>query len=63
MVRSQRIRAGLSLAELEERSGVKVRQLYRIESGEVTRPRMATLRALALALDVEIEQLLPQEAA
>ena len=49
--------AGLSLYELERRSGVNRAKLQRLESGEIRQPTMATLSKLATALGVEPEDL------
>lgn len=49
--------AGLSLYELERRSGVNRAKLQRIESGEIRHPTMPTLTKLAAAHDIEPEDL------
>lgn len=51
-----RKRKGLTQEELAEQSGVTVRTIQRIETGE-TSPRMFTIKALAAALDLSYEDL------
>ena len=43
---------GLPLSEVSDLSGVPTRTLLRIRAGEVARPRIATIAALARALNV-----------
>src|SRR4051812_46767279 len=51
IVREWRIGAGLSLRRLAKTSGVSLAQLSRIESGQVTRPSIEALWALAPAIN------------
>lgn len=44
---------GLTQEELAERSGLSIRTISDIERGCVLRPRVATLRLLASALDMD----------
>lgn len=55
--RTSRIKAGLSIAELSERSTVTVETIYRIEAGK-HQPRMATARRVAAAVGVDVSDLL-----
>lgn len=50
--------AGLSRRELSDRSGVSLRTIYRIEYGDVTSAKLATVRALATALTVAPEAIM-----
>lgn len=59
--RSLRLRAGLSVDELAQRTGVNRATLYRIESGR--RPHMKTARALADALGITVAEFLGEEVA
>lgn len=45
--------AGMTQQELEEKSGVSVRTITRIESGEIQVPRATTLKQLCDALEAE----------
>jgi transcriptional regulator with XRE-family HTH domain len=47
---------GLSLLDVSERSGVTVAQLSRVERG-LSKPRPSTLRKIAQALNVNVEEL------
>ncbi|RYY66518.1 MAG: XRE family transcriptional regulator [Chitinophagaceae bacterium] len=58
VLQDHRKRKGLTQEELAERSGVTVRTIQRIEGGE-TVPRAYTLKAIAGALDLAPEALLP----
>lgn len=49
---------GITQEALSEISGLNVRTIQRIESGEVD-PRLYTLKSIADALDVNLEELLP----
>ena len=51
---------GYSQEELAHKTQVTVRTIQRIEKGEVT-PHLQTIKLLAVALEVEIEELLPLE--
>ncbi len=59
--KTRRITAGLSIAELAERSGISIRAIADIEAGRVRRPQMATVRRIAEALDVAVTDLLVEE--
>jgi transcriptional regulator with XRE-family HTH domain len=48
---------GYSLYELERRSGINRPKLMRMESGEIRQPTPETLNKLAVALDVDPEEL------
>jgi transcriptional regulator with XRE-family HTH domain len=50
MLRDSRLRAALTQEELAERAGISVRAVGKLESGETSRPRPATVRMLADAL-------------
>ncbi|MBL1119781.1 helix-turn-helix transcriptional regulator [Streptomyces sp. 110] len=54
----QRLRnqAGITQEELERRSGVGVRTIRGLETGERTNPRMATVQRLADALALRAEE-------
>ena len=56
-IREQRVRTGLSLVELAQRSSVETDILARIESG-VHSPRLDTLSDIAHALGLTLEDLL-----
>ena len=51
-----RQQAGLTLYELEQRSGINRPKLLRIEKGEIRQPTIETLNKLADALDVDPEE-------
>ena len=51
-----RQQAGLTLYELEQRSGINRPKLLRIEKGEIRQPTVETLNKLAIALDVDPEE-------
>lgn len=59
--RAYRLRAGLTVAELAERSGVDKATLHRIERGDHTKPHMRTLIAVADVLGVTPADLLAEE--
>ncbi len=50
---------GITQETLSEATGLNVRTIQRIESGEVD-PRLYTLKSIADALDVNLEELLPE---
>src|SRR5688572_12901741 len=50
---------GMTQETLSEMCGLNVRTIQRIESGEVD-PRLYTLKSIADALDVNLEELLPE---
>jgi tetratricopeptide (TPR) repeat protein/transcriptional regulator with XRE-family HTH domain len=52
LVRAWRERALLTQEQLAERSGMSVRSIRRLESGEAARPRSSSLELLAAALDL-----------
>ncbi len=56
IIKELRILKGLTQEELAEQTGLSVRTIQRIESGEVD-PRTYTLTALAQALEVDLEVL------
>ena len=56
-LRGLRKRAGLSQRELAARAGIDFTYLSKIENGRVDPPGEATLRALAVALGAETEDL------
>lgn len=56
-LRTLRILAGLTRAELADKAGVSRMSIYRTETGK-TAPRLGTVRALAQALGVPVTQLL-----
>jgi len=56
----QRKRKGYTQEELSERTAVTVRTIQRIEKGEVN-PHLQTVKMLAMALDINIEDLMPLE--
>jgi transcriptional regulator with XRE-family HTH domain len=57
-LRGARRRAALTQTELAEKAGVGVATIARIETGEITEPRVSTLRKLADALGVTPADLL-----
>ena len=59
-LKRQRIRKALTQEELAQRAGLTTASVARIERNE-TEPRMSTLRKLAMALDVEPAELVPEE--
>lgn len=52
-----RLDADLELELLSERSGVPVRTIRHLETGQVRRPQLKTLRPLARALDCKVSAL------
>lgn len=56
-VKTFRLRAGLTLAQLGERSGVPVSTLHDIEQG--AEPRVLTAIYIARALGIRVESLWP----
>jgi transcriptional regulator with XRE-family HTH domain len=57
-LREERRRAALTQGELAEKAGVGINTVVRIETGEITEPRVSTLRKLAQALGVQPRDLL-----
>ena len=57
-LKEERRRAALTQGELAERAGVGINTIVRIETGEISEPRISTLRKLANALGVEARDLL-----
>ena len=63
-VRRARLRAGMSVASLAKAAGISDQTVYEIEKdGRKRGPRIETVAAIADALGVEIEALIPEEAA
>ena len=58
MVKMLREQAKLHPQVIADRSGLSLRTLYNIEHGRTPNPRLATIAALAQALDIKIEQLI-----
>lgn len=58
LVRTAREQRGISLRELARRSGISAGQISRIESGDVQRPSIGTLEAIADAFGRPLEPLL-----
>ena len=61
MLRYWREEADLSQIELGKRAGISHTQISRIETGESESPRTSTLKALASALDKDLEDLVIRE--
>jgi transcriptional regulator with XRE-family HTH domain len=57
-LREERRRAALTQGELADKAGVGITTIVRIEKGEITEPRVSTLRKLAQALGLEARDLL-----
>ncbi len=57
-LREKRRRAALTQGELAEKAGIGINTIVRIETGEITEPRVSTLRKLADALGIEPRDLL-----
>jgi transcriptional regulator with XRE-family HTH domain len=57
-----RMEAGLSQDELANKAGVSQGAIAMIERGRRTRPYPSTLKKLAIALEVQIKDLLPSVA-
>jgi transcriptional regulator with XRE-family HTH domain len=57
-LKETRRRAALTQGELADKAGVSITTIVRIETGEITEPRVSTLRKLARALDVTPAELL-----
>ena len=54
--RAARLKSGLSVAELSERSGVCIVVIHTIENGKKTTPYLSTVIALAHALGVTVDE-------
>lgn len=50
-LRAERVRQGLSLTDVSERTGIDRATLSKLETGKVPNPTVGTLRALARALN------------
>ena len=57
-LKEERRRAGLTQGELADKSGVGITTIVRIERGQITEPRVTTLRKLADTLDISTRDLL-----
>ena len=57
LIRAERRRAGLSLRGLAERCGVHYSALNKIELGQVASPDPTKLRAIAIALRIDVQDL------
>ncbi len=57
-LRDERRRAGLTQGELADKARVGINTVVRIETGEITEPRVSSLRKLASALGLEVRDLL-----
>lgn len=57
-VRKARKKAGLSQDKLAREAGVAYNTVVKIESGENKNPTIATLRSIAKALDVSVDDLI-----
>lgn len=62
-IRSERVRRFLTQEQLADASGVTRVTIARIEAGSSLKPRMATVKALAEALGVGTEVLVPDPTA
>lgn len=56
-LRKIRTEQGLTAKELSEASGVPEKNIYRIETGEVTDPRMSTVMPLVRALNCSADEI------
>ena len=56
-VRSLRTAQGLTLDQLAQRSGITLRSIQAIETGNSERPRLETLQGLAAGLGVDVSVL------
>lgn len=57
-VRKTRKKAGLSQDKLARKAGVAYNTVVKIESGENKNPTIETLRSIANALDVSVDELI-----
>ena len=57
-LRRERRRAALTQEQLADKAGVGIATIARIEGGDITEPRVSTLRKLARALGMEPRELL-----
>jgi transcriptional regulator with XRE-family HTH domain len=60
-VRELRKAAGLTQQSLAVKAGMSVAAVVQIESGKTPDPRLSTLRALAKAMGVRVEELIGNE--
>jgi transcriptional regulator with XRE-family HTH domain len=60
-VRKLRYEAGLGPDDLADRAGISRTALYQVEAGRTTAPRAATVKRLADALGVKMEDLMGSE--
>lgn len=56
-LRECRLRAGLTIRQLAAASGLAASTLYRLESGEIAKPRPSYLQQIARALSIDVENL------
>jgi transcriptional regulator with XRE-family HTH domain len=59
-LKRERRRSALTQEELAEKAGVGIVTIRRIEQGEITEPRVSTLRKLAAALGISTRDLLEE---
>jgi transcriptional regulator with XRE-family HTH domain len=59
-VRSHRDRRGWSQEELGRRAGLGLQAISNIESGRTTEPRLTSLRKIAKAFGVDVNELLAE---
>jgi transcriptional regulator with XRE-family HTH domain len=57
-LRAARSRAGLSLRDVERRTGIRSAHLSQLETGTIAKPEMALLWELALLYEVDFGELL-----
>jgi ribosome-binding protein aMBF1 (putative translation factor) len=62
-LRAERVRQGLSLSDISERTGIDRATLSKLETGKVANPTVGTLRALAGALNKRLSWSLVDEPA
>ena len=61
-LRAERVRLGLSLADINERSGIDRAELSRLENNEDANPTLATLERYAAAVGKQMVVLLSDAA-
>ncbi|MDQ5827238.1 MAG: helix-turn-helix domain-containing protein [Chloroflexota bacterium] len=59
-LKRERRRAALTQEELAREAGVGIMTIRRIESGDITEPRVSTLRKLAAALGISTRELVEE---